>query len=226
MGPIPPILSDFTSGLKSGDLRGYLDQYLLNRGTTSFLSSLKDRLRLKHIDSNESYNLSLINSLVMYIGVSSVAQAKARSGSSLFVSSDPGVVALQYLAMNLDVEGLSTPRSHHIIADYLKGQHHLLTSIVLHLRYPNAHTHWFSSLLLHLFQEVSDDRFREVMTKVLLERFIVHRPHPWGALVTFIELLRNPKYDFWSKDFIRIGPEVTMLLESVGFTSLGFCGGC
>jgi len=199
MGPIPPILSDFTSGLKSGDLRGYLDQYLLNRGTTSFLSSLKDRLRLKRNDSNESYNLSLINSLVMYIGVSSVAQAKARSGSSLFISSDPGVVALQYLAMNLDVE----------------GQHHLLTSIVLHLRYPNAHTHWFSSLLLHLFQEVDDDRFREVMTKVLLERFIVHRPHPWGALVTFIELLRNPKYDFWSKDFIRIGPEVTMLLESV-----------
>ncbi|KDR81370.1 hypothetical protein GALMADRAFT_239234 [Galerina marginata CBS 339.88] len=199
MGPIPPILSDFTSGLKNGDLRGYLDQYLLNRGTPSFLSSLKDRLRLKSGEVNESYNLSLINSLVMYIGVSSVAQAKARSGSSLFVASDPGVVALQYLAVNLDVE----------------GQHHLLSSMVLHLRYPNAHTHWFSSLLLHLFVEVNDDRFREVMTKVLLERFIVHRPHPWGALVTFIELLRNPKYDFWSKDFIRIGPEVTLLLESV-----------
>jgi CCR4-NOT transcription complex subunit 1 len=135
----------------------------------------------------------------MYIGVSSVAQAKARSGSSVFVASDPGVVALQYLAANLDVE----------------GQHHLLSSMVLHLRYPNAHTHWFSSLLLHLFVEVKDDRFREVMTRVLLERFIVHRPHPWGALVTFIELLRNLKYEFWNKEFIRVAPEVTMLLESV-----------
>ena len=86
---------------------------------------------------------------------------------------------------------------------------------MLHLRYPNAHTHWFSSLLLHLFLEVEDDRFREVMTKVLLERFIVHRPHPWGALVTFIELLHNTKYDFWSKDFIRVAPEVTLLLDSV-----------
>jgi CCR4-NOT transcription complex subunit 1 len=95
------------------------------------------------------------------------------------------------------------------------GQHHLLSSVVLHLRYPNAHTHWFSSLLLHLFLEVKDDRFREVMTKVLLERFIVHRPHPWGALVTFIELLHNTKYDFWSKDFIRVAPEVTLLLDSV-----------
>ncbi|KAF8226250.1 Not1-domain-containing protein [Tricholoma matsutake] len=201
MGPIPPILSDFSSGLKNGDLRGYLDQYLLNRGTPSFLPSLKERLRLSGSTegSVNTYNLSLINSLVMYIGVSSVAQAKARSGSSLFIASDPGVVALQYLATNLDVE----------------GQHHLLVSIGLHLRYPNAHTHWFSSLLLHLFLEVRDDRFREVMTKTLLERFIVHRPHPWGALVTFIELLRNPKYEFWSKEFVRVAPEVTMLLERV-----------
>jgi len=199
MGPIPPILSDFTSGLKSGDLRSYLDQYLLNRGTPSFLPSLKDQLKLSGSEGSDTYNLPLINSLVMYIGVSSVAQAKARSGSSLFVASDDGVVALQYLATNLDVE----------------GQHHLLSSVVLHLRYPNAHTHWFSSLLLHLFLEVKDDRFREVMTKVLLERFIVHRPHPWGALVTFIELLHNSKYEFWSKEFIRVAPEVTLLLDSV-----------
>jgi CCR4-NOT transcription complex subunit 1 len=41
----------------------------------------------------------------MYVGVSSVTQAKARSGSSVFVASDPGVVVLQYLATNLDVEG-------------------------------------------------------------------------------------------------------------------------
>jgi len=106
MGPIPPFVSDLASGLKSGDLKAYLDQYLLNRGSPSFLPSLKERLRPKGSDASEPYNLSLMNSLVMYIGVSSVAQAKARSGSSLFVASDLGVVALQYLAMNLDVEGL------------------------------------------------------------------------------------------------------------------------
>ncbi|KZT74256.1 Not1-domain-containing protein [Daedalea quercina L-15889] len=201
MGPIPPILSDFASGLKAGDLRLYLDQYLLNRGTSSFLPSLKDRLRLPGIPegSAETYNLSLINSFVMYIGVSSVAQAKARSGESRFVASDPGVIALQYLANDLDAE----------------GQHHLLSAMVLHLRYPNAHTHWFSSLMLHLFVEVKSDQFREIMTKVLLERFLVHRPHPWGALVTFIELLRNTKYDFWNQEFIRVAPEVTLLLETV-----------
>lgn len=108
MGPIPPILSDFASGLKNNDLRNFLDQYLLNRGTPSLLASLKDRLKLPVTDNGatETYNLTLINSLVMYIGVSSVAQAKARSGSSLFIASDPGVVALQYLASNLDPEGV------------------------------------------------------------------------------------------------------------------------
>lgn len=87
--------------------------------------------------------------------------------------------------------------------------------MVLHLRYPNAHTHWFSSLMLHLFHEVKADRFREVMARILLERFLVYRPHPWGALVTFVELLRNHKYDFWNQDFIRLAPEVTLLLDSV-----------
>lgn len=87
--------------------------------------------------------------------------------------------------------------------------------MVLHLRYPNAHTHWFSCLLLYLFEHAKDDRFREIMARVLLERFIVHRPHPWGALLTFIELVRNTKYDFWNKDFVHIAPEVEAMLNNV-----------
>ncbi|KLO12020.1 Not1-domain-containing protein [Schizopora paradoxa] len=201
MSPIPSIFSDFTATLKTGDLRTYLDQYLFNRIAPNSLAPLKERLRSSNPSGEESYNISVVNAVVMYIGVSSVAQAKAKSrtGSPLFVSTDPGAVTLSYLAANLDPE----------------GQHHLLSAMVMHLRYPNPHTYWFSSLLLYLFSEVNDDRFREIMTKVLLERFIVHRPHPWGALMTFIELLRNPKYEFWARDFVRMVPEVALLLESV-----------
>ncbi|KAJ7582498.1 Not1-domain-containing protein [Mycena floridula] len=198
LGPIPMIMSDYANILKTEDLRSPLDQYLQRGGPPTFLLSLKDKLRVGSTEP-ETYNLSLINSLVMYIGVSSIAQAKALTGSTSFVANNQGVSVLQYLAANLDVE----------------GQHHLLSAMVLHLRYPNAHTHWFISLLLHLFTEVKDDCFREIMTKVLMERFIVHRPHPWGALTAFIELLRNPKYDFWNKQFIHVAPEVTLLLESV-----------
>jgi hypothetical protein len=84
--------------------------------------------------------------------------------------------------------------------------------MLLHLRYSNAHTHWFSCLILYPFHEINDERFKEVVTKILLERFIVHRPHPWGALVTFIELLWNQKYDFWNREFVRIAPKVTILI--------------
>lgn len=85
----------------------------------------------------------------------------------------------------------------------------------MNLRFTNAHTQWFSSLALWLFSEVKSDAFQEITTKVLLERFVVHRPHPWGAILTFIELLRNPKYDFWSRSFVHLAPEITTLLESV-----------
>ena len=39
---------------------------------------------------------------------------------------------------------------------------------------------------------------QEQITRVLLERLIVNRPHPWGLLITFIELIKNPRYNFWA----------------------------
>lgn len=85
----------------------YLDQYLLGRSNPSFPATLKNRLLLTVPveDGSETYNTSLMNALVMYIGVSTVAQAKARSGSSFFNQEDPGVVLLKFLAEDLDVEG-------------------------------------------------------------------------------------------------------------------------
>jgi CCR4-NOT transcription complex subunit 1 len=109
MGPIPPILSDFTSGLKIGDLRGHLDQYLLGRGSLALVQPLKDRLKLSATTADfalESYNASLINALVIYIGVSSVAQGKARSGSVLFNPADSGAILLRQLVVELEPEGM------------------------------------------------------------------------------------------------------------------------
>jgi len=85
----------------------YLDQYLLGRPSPSFPTTLKNRLLLTTPveDGSEAYNISLMNALVMYIGVSSVAQTKARSGSSFFNPEDPGVVLLNFLAEDLDAEG-------------------------------------------------------------------------------------------------------------------------
>jgi len=83
------------------------------------------------------------------------------------------------------------------------------------LRYPNNHTHYFSCVMLHLFSETTDERVQEQITRVLVERLIVHRPHPWGLLITFIELIKNPRHAFWSKGFTRCAPEIERLFESV-----------
>lgn len=37
---------------------------------------------------------------------------------------------------------------------------------------------------------------QEQITRVLLERLIVNRPHPWGLLITFIELIKVCNLDY------------------------------
>jgi CCR4-NOT transcription complex subunit 1 len=105
MGPIPPTRFDITSGLKSNDLGSILEALIFNRAPPSFLQSLKDRLRDGKDSALGSYNLSAINAVVVYVGMSSVAQAKARSGSHTFAPTDPGVGILSYLANHFDPEG-------------------------------------------------------------------------------------------------------------------------
>ncbi|KAJ1496851.1 CCR4-NOT transcription complex subunit 1 [Coelomomyces lativittatus] len=107
---------------------------------------------------------------------------------------------------------------HHLLM-YLnaEGRYHVLSALVNHLRYPNAHTKYFASILLNLFQqkEPSDTSLQEQITRVLLERLIVNRPHPWGLLVTFIELIKDPQYGFWNYGFTRCAPDIERLFESV-----------
>jgi CCR4-NOT transcription complex subunit 1 len=57
--------------------------------------------------------------------------------------------------------------------------------------------------------------------RVLLERLIVNRPHPWGLLITFIELIKNPRYNFWSHSFTRCAVEIERLFESVARHIMG-----
>lgn len=64
-------------------------------------------------------------------------------------------------------------------------------------------------------------QLQEQITRVLVERLIVHRPHPWGLLITFIELMKNPRYNFWAKPFIRAAPEIEKLFESVSRSCMG-----
>ena len=50
---------------------------------------------------------------------------------------------------------------------------------------PTGHDH-----LLIVSTSVVQEIIQEQITRVLLERLIVNRPHPWGLLITFIELIK------------------------------------
>merc|ERR1712100_208555 len=77
-----------------------------------------------------------------------------------------------------------------------EGRYVVLNAMANQLRFPNNQTHHFSRVLLHLFAESNDECVQEQVTRVLVERLIVHRPHPWGLLITLIELLKKPRYHF------------------------------
>lgn len=59
-----------------------------------------------------------------------------------------------------------------------EGRYFFLNAMANQLRYPNQHTHYFSCVLLYLFAEAHSEMVQEQITRILLERLIVHRPHP------------------------------------------------
>ena len=91
----------------------------------------------------------------------------------------------------------------------------MLSVIADQLRYPSAHTLFFINLMLFLFATSSrsevPNAIPERIGRVLLERVIVRRPHPWGLIVTFVELVDNQTYGFWKQPFVRAEEEIYIL---------------
>ncbi|EUD73768.1 hypothetical protein YYG_00856 [Plasmodium vinckei petteri] len=103
----------------------------------------------------------------------------------------------------------------------MEGRYLLLLNIVNHIRYPNSHTHYFSCLILFLFSYSTDIVIKEQIIRVLLERILAHRPHPWGLLITFIELIKNKKFKIWDYPFVHATSEIKKIFTSVFQTCLG-----
>ena len=118
-------------------------------------------------------NFQLINALVMYVGTSAIQYLRTKgltpTMSSIAHSSHMDI--FQNLAVDLDTE----------------GRYLFLNCIANQLRYPNSHTQYFSCTLLYLFAEANQESIQEQITRVLLERLIVNRPHPWGKFCFFFK---------------------------------------
>ena len=44
---------------------------------------------------------------------------------------------------------------------------------------------------------------------------ISHSMQQWGLLITFIELIKNQRYQFWKHEFTRCATEIEKVFESV-----------
>ncbi|KAL4585826.1 hypothetical protein LXL04_010452 [Taraxacum kok-saghyz] len=215
----PPCIDhEFAAALKANNMKDDVDEYLMMRPkVSSFLFGLTHKLLLSSNVAKSSgtfYNVPLMNSLVLYVGTKAIQQMQASTASdetsiARFVSlivffAGAALDIFRTLILNLDSE----------------GRYLFFNAVADQLRYPNNHTHFFSFVILHFFIEIKEEVIQEQITRVLLERLITKAPHPWGLQVTFLELVKNNRYNFWSLNFTRSDPEIKTVFDSVS-TSLG-----
>uniref|UniRef100_K1QD70 CCR4-NOT transcription complex subunit 1 n=1 Tax=Magallana gigas TaxID=29159 RepID=K1QD70_MAGGI len=195
----PRILINFASKIQPAQFKKDLDSYLKSRSPVTFVSDLRSYLQSS--EPGTRYNIQLMNALVLYVGTQAIQfiHSKSLTPSMSTIAHSAHMDIFQNLAVALDTE----------------GRYLFLTAIANQLRYPNSHTHYFSCTLLYLFAEANTEAIQEQITRVLLERLIVNRPHPWGLLITFIELIKNPQFKFWNHEFVHCAPEIEKLFESV-----------
>ncbi|KAL7457410.1 hypothetical protein ACHAWC_009841 [Mediolabrus comicus] len=189
----PLILSNVVGPLMS--FKNELDNYLRGQQSPDFLNILVNNLRK---DGNpKELDAPRVNSLVLYVGMQGLVRLQNDQITSN-LSRTPEMELFHKL-MELD--------------DH--GRYITLNAFANQLRYPSSHTHYFSCVMLFLFNESKDEGVKEQITRVLLERLITQRPHPWGLLITFIELIKNTKYQFWTHPFTRCATEIEKVFENV-----------
>lgn len=188
----PVILSNVVGPLTS--MREDLDSFLNTRQPVDFVKNLLPRL---YKNGTKEIDGPRVNSLVLYVGMNGLAKIQNSNVS-------------QAIAHSAEIEIMQK------LMDFNdRGRYISLNAIANQLRIPSSHTHYFSCVMLVLFDEAKDECVREQVTRVLLERLLGHRPHPWGLLVTFFELIRNQRYQFWSRPFTRCATEIEKVFESV-----------
>ncbi|KAK4684746.1 CCR4-NOT transcription complex subunit 1, partial [Tremellales sp. Uapishka_1] len=204
MQRFPTVRSDYIGALSNGNVKAAIDQFVRTGvpAQAAIVAELKNRIAVKSIVDGApviTWNHTLLHATVFYLGTSCVARKAAQTGMAEFDHKAPEVAIVTNLVFSLDAE----------------GQYYLLSVIADQLRYPSAHTLFFVSLMLYLFgtaarSETPND-IPERIGRVFLERVIVRRPHPWGLIVAFVELLDNEAYGFWKQPFVRAQEEIYAL---------------
>lgn len=204
MREAPKIAGDIVAPLQKANIKNAVDTAL--QSNTASEAAIQTICEAIYNPSSKDTGLFLtpinvdvvlVNALVLYIGQQAVSAAAAKGSTRAAFEDSPHTALLGRLAKALRPE----------------GRYYLLSAMANQLRYPNSHTYYFSFAILQLFgvdySEQQDSDIRQQIIRVLLERLIVHRPHPWGLIITLQELLQNRSYTFFRLPFIQAAPEVS-----------------
>lgn len=149
----PLILVDYMAPISA--IRGHLDNYLTHQQPVDLPNKLPSIL----LGANGILNVPLLTSVVVYVAAFGASQSK--------LTHNGGLEIFRQVSEAMDAE----------------GRYIFINTLVNQLRYPNHHTFFFSSIILNLFVDAKDEYTQEQITRVLLERLIVHRPHPVSYLL-------------------------------------------
>ncbi|KAH8598743.1 CCR4-Not complex component, Not1-domain-containing protein [Bisporella sp. PMI_857] len=187
--------------LRQSGLFDLLDQALQNGPGEDVVAALCNEIQIKRRrDTSFAFvpvnvDLKLIDAIVTYIGMHSIAKA-TQNGGPIFVQDSPAAELLSMLARELKPE----------------ARYRLLNSIVNQLRFPNSETHFYSQALLSIWgndlNDPEETEVRQQITRILLERLFTNWPQPWGLTVVCGELIKNETYHFFESPFIKSQPEI------------------
>ncbi|KAJ6229832.1 ccr4-not transcription complex [Anaeramoeba flamelloides] len=257
----PRIKSNYLAILEKNNFKSKIDQYLITNNPSNFLPLLKKRFyskeyiefrKQKRNNNNknltfdqkfEKYDISLINSFVLYLCVKAVEPQQINNQSNQLIDlnhkkkNEHNINSGNIDNVNIDEKSVNEQKQKQqqkIIYEnamqiliYLANnwscqpKYLFINSIVNQLRYANSHTHFCSCIILYLFSETKLDELRELIIRVLLEKLIVHRPHPWGCLTIFLELFRNRKYSIHSDRFAEKSTDISHLFRLVKSSTMG-----
>ncbi|KAL2208145.1 Not1-domain-containing protein [Sarocladium strictum] len=199
---LPTLVDNSPSVLDESGLLNVIDQACQNGPSEDIVAQLVHAMT-QNPNRQTSFGYFPLNTdvrvttaAVMYLGHQGAQRAAASSGALSVTGSEPEVATLSLLVHELSPE----------------ARYYALCTMVNQLRYPNAHTDFFSQTILYIFgKDINDPEeteIRQEITRILLERLAGFWPTPWGLMCTIIELVKNEKYMFFDLPFIKSTPDV------------------
>lgn len=152
------------------------------------------RAAVSHAYPTTSARAYLINALIAYLAKADTADHQMAFPS--YTSSEKFLVALLEQAQP-------------------ELRYQLIFAMANQVRFPNAFTYYYSTAFMHLFT-VTSDEVQQTLARVLVERLMVAHPHPWGLIVTVLELIKNNKpYNIFEQKWMKAAPEIEKMLLSI-----------